>query len=390
MNSEDLWTKRLKWVKSRNASKNKYEKILLGLKIARYDHVFARRYGNTEGKKKARDRISDFKRRLKDTKLGDELKAIETAYENSKKQIEYDKKLGYTFSEETRKGKKYLYKQKRTTGSDKRSHEYLAKNWDELDTKQNHQAQGLVWEDRWALKDLTPSEIDTFNMNEKELPNIVRYTHYQKFIKTLSRDELDDIALERYLIEEYERQKKIDGFPESELYPSRNIKAKTFLNKFGGLLNMWDPVPPDPILEKACKKLGMNTKKYKNKHIIVIKHLPTQEVKNILRATRKALIRRGNIDKKIESMALMISEGNTDPGYIEHFIAYIIKDSGALNGIKIGGRRIGPIKAIENYINGLVLRNPKCMYSVLEPVEVRVFAENVVNRFKGMGGSFSY
>jgi hypothetical protein len=158
--NEDIRNKRLNWVKARKLSKNKYERLSLSLKIANYDYVIAKHYGNKEGKKAARKRIIDLRSRLKFMKLKDELKAIHTSHKNQKKQVEYDKKLGHTFSEEVRNNKKYLYKQKRGT-----KHEYR-------DTKQRHRAEEQVLDDHWALKGLAPAEIDTFKMIEKVLPKM--------------------------------------------------------------------------------------------------------------------------------------------------------------------------------------------------------------------------
>jgi hypothetical protein len=81
---ENIWNKRLNWVKLRDASKNKFERLHWNLKIAYYDHEVARRYGNTEGKKRAANKISSLKRGIKRDTLNSELRAIQKALKNSK------------------------------------------------------------------------------------------------------------------------------------------------------------------------------------------------------------------------------------------------------------------------------------------------------------------
>jgi hypothetical protein len=62
--NENIWTKRLNWVKARDASKNKYERFHYNLKIAYYDYEVARRYGNVGGKKNAWNRIKSLKKNV--------------------------------------------------------------------------------------------------------------------------------------------------------------------------------------------------------------------------------------------------------------------------------------------------------------------------------------
>jgi hypothetical protein len=82
--------------------------------------------------------------------------------------------------------------------------------------------------------------------------------------------------------------------------------------------------------------------------------------------------------------------------HIEHtclasaFLTFVVNESGALKGVKVGGKTIGPVKATENYINRCILKDPKSMFSVLEPIEVHIFAECVVQKFLRMDGSFYY
>lgn len=187
--NENIWTKRLNWVKARDASKNKYERFNYNLKIAYYDYEVARRYGNVEGKKKAWNRIKSIKKNVKYNTLNGELRAVQKTIDNSKKQIEYDKALGYTFTEEERNGKKYLYKQKRVGGE--KEHEYVAKDWNDLKIKQHHEAQEQVWDDHYALKDLAPVEIETFDLISKEIWEIEDTRKFiDKYLKT-KRDRYD-------------------------------------------------------------------------------------------------------------------------------------------------------------------------------------------------------
>jgi hypothetical protein len=84
----------------------------------------------------------------------------------------------------------------------------------------------------------------------------------------------------------------------------------------------------DPIFEKAGEQLGMYHKQRRIGHelhnLTYVKHLSQQETKNILRATRKALIRRGNIDKKLESIAGVMGEGEDTIENINRFIVYLM------------------------------------------------------------------
>ncbi|MGH9988161.1 MAG: hypothetical protein ACRD8W_29850 [Nitrososphaeraceae archaeon] len=344
--TDDIWTKRLKWVEARKASENNFEKLLLGLKIAHYDYVVARKYSNREGAKKARIRIRDIQRRLRNRKIKAELKAIETTHNNLKKQIEYDKKLGVTFSFEKRNSKtdkKYLYRQKRG-----QKHEYVAKDWYDLDSKQEHEAHEQVWGDGYTSKGLSPAEKEIFDLLIKHW---CRYKYDQNRIKRLK----------------------------SEGNWRKNKSSFEYLS--------------DPILRKGIEKLNLRRDESIEvprsspdepiKEIFMINNLSIKERKKILQTTRKALIRRGNVDKKLESIARNMGEGEDTPQNIENFIVYLMKKIGLEQETDDHA-----IRALENYINRIILKDPKSMYAVLEPVEVRIFAENTVRRFKSMGCNF--
>ncbi|MGH9982707.1 MAG: hypothetical protein ACRD8W_01975 [Nitrososphaeraceae archaeon] len=316
---------RIDWLRARNLTKDKTEKSLLSLKLAKYDYRVARMYGNREGAKKARKRMKDIKRRLNDRKLKAELKAIDTVHKNLKKQIEYEKKLGMTFSFEKRNGQKYLYRQKRG-----QRHEYVAKDWEDLDNKQHLIATTQVWEQS-VLKHLSLSEIDTLHIIEKEI--------------------------------------------------YRHSRAKN----------------RDPLIEKYRKQLGLSircialhgsnkiTRVNSSHKIIYINKVSVEEVKNTLRAARKALIRRGNVDKKLEAIAICMGEGEDTPQNIENFIVFLMKEIGFKQETVNHA-----VRALENYINRDILRRPETsMYKVLEPIEVRIFSEVAVKRFVDMGGHFT-
>jgi len=334
---------RIEWLRARDSTKDMIKKLLFSLNLAKYDYTVARKYGNREGAKKAQKRARDIQRRLQDRKLKIELKAIETTHKNFEKQIEYDKKLGVTFSFEKRNGKEYLYRQKRG-----QKHEYVARDWEDLDSKQDHIAQEQVWNDRYTSKDLSPAKNETFDLL---IDHLFGYEHDQSRIKSMKKR-------------------------------GEWRKNKSTFKYYS-----------DPILRKATEKLNLRRDKRINtlpstpgkdvKEIFRIDNLPTREIKNILQATRKALIRRGNVDKKLDSIARNMGEGEDMPHNIEHFIVYLMKEIGLYQETDNHA-----IRALENYVNRIILKNPKSMYSPLEPIEVRIFAENVVRRFRGMGGKF--
>ena len=202
---------------------------------------------------------------------------------------------------------------------------------------------------------MAPAEIETFELISKEIKEI---EDINNFIKESLKTKQD-----RYEYFGYHRTMK-----QVQDYFLANI---------------------DPIFEKAGQQLGMYHKQYRIRYerhnLTHINHLPKQETRNILRATRKALIRRGNIDKKLKSIAMVIGEGEDTIENVERFIVYLMNQIGFYHKTDRHAEM-----ALIRYINGVITKNPKSMYTELKPMEVKEFAENAVRRFKAIGGHFQY
>lgn len=120
-------------------------------------------------------------------------------------------------------------------------------------------------------------------------------------------------------------------------------------------------------------------------NLTYVKHLSQQETQNVLRATRKALIRRGNIDRKLESIARVMGEGEDTIENVKRFVVYLMNQIGFYHKSDKHAEL-----ALIGHINSVIEQNPKSMYTELKPLEIKEFAENVVRRFKAIGGNFQY
>jgi hypothetical protein len=254
----DCWDLRL--INERR--KKPFNKRFIDLMIARKQAV----------KTRDRKKVQEIDRRLRAANYRKEVRAVNTLYRNfCKWEIDDKIKEGYTFGVERRKYKKsgkvyngYLYRQKRING--KKEHICLrARNLE--DFRENvlwDRAQEQVFGDRWVLRDLSPSEIDTFRIIESET---TRHKNYDR-----------DPIIERY-------RKQL------------GMKCRR-------------------------KKHGINLE-----YATTTKSHSIQERKRLLQAARKAIAKQREVDNKIVEIGIKSGEGNGSLHSRNSFIRSLISES---------------------------------------------------------------